>query len=80
MFRESLSLINPTDLLLTGIPAVIVQRASTSLTPSRLAIFAFPGPDLRAANWAVAQGPPQLRGLHKKNSKKYYLMKHKNTF
>jgi len=30
------------------------------------------GPDLRGggANWAVAQGPPQLRGLHKKNSKK----------
>jgi len=24
-------------------------------------------PDLRGeANWAVAQGPPQLRGLHKK--------------
>jgi len=32
-------------------------------------------PDLRGgANWAVAQGPPQ------KNSKKYYLRKHKNTF
>jgi len=29
------------------------------------------GPDLRGrANWAVAQGAPQLRGLHKKNSKK----------
>jgi len=29
------------------------------------------GPDLRGggANWAVAQEPPQLRGLHKKNSK-----------
>jgi len=25
------------------------------------------GPDLRGkANWAVAQGPPQLRGLHEK--------------
>jgi len=25
------------------------------------------GPDLRGgANWAVALGPPQLRGLHKK--------------
>jgi len=25
------------------------------------------GPDLREkANWAVAQGPPQLRGLHEK--------------
>jgi len=28
-------------------------------------------PDLReeGANWAVAQRPPQLRGLHQKNSK-----------
>jgi len=24
------------------------------------------GPDLRGANWAVAQGHPQLKGLHKK--------------
>jgi len=31
------------------------------------------------ANWAVAQGPPQLRGLHKKTVKNYYLKKHKNT-
>jgi len=23
------------------------------------------GRDLRGANWAVAQGPPQIRGLHK---------------
>jgi len=23
------------------------------------------GPDLRGANWAVAKGPPQLRGFHK---------------
>jgi len=28
------------------------------------------------ANWAVAQGPPQLRGLHKKKVKNYYLRKH----
>jgi len=28
------------------------------------------GPDLRGrANWAVAQGPPQLTGLHKKTVK-----------
>jgi len=38
------------------------------------------GPDLRGANWAVAQGPPQLRGFHKKTVKNYYLRKHKNTF
>jgi len=24
------------------------------------------GPDLKDGNWAVAQGPPQLSGLHKK--------------
>ena len=29
------------------------------------------------ATWAVAQGPPQLRGLHKKTVKNYYLRKHK---
>ena len=40
-----------------------------------------PGPDLGGgANWAVAQGPPQVRGLQKKTVKKYYLRKHKNTF
>jgi len=40
-----------------------------------------PGPDLReGANWAVTQGPPKLRGLHKKTVKSYYLRKHKNTF
>jgi len=27
------------------------------------------GPDLKGGNWAVAQGPPQLRGLHKKTVK-----------
>ena len=26
------------------------------------------------------QSPPQLRGLHKKTAKNYYLRKHKNTF
>jgi len=31
-------------------------------------------------NWAVAQGPPQPRGLHKKTVKNYFLRKHKNTF
>jgi len=50
----------------------------------RLAVLVdLSGPDLsggRGANWALAQGPPaQLRGLHK-NSKKYYIRKHKNTF
>jgi len=38
------------------------------------------GPDLRGANWAVAQGHPQLKGLHKKTVKNYYLTKHTNTF
>jgi len=38
----------------------------------------FLGLDLReGANWAIAQGPPQLRSLHTKNSKNYYLRKHK---
>jgi len=31
------------------------------------------------ANWIVAQGPPQLRGLYK-NSKNYYLKKQKKLF
>jgi len=32
----------------------------------------------RGANWVVAQGPPQVRGLHKKTVKTYHLRKHKN--
>jgi len=44
-------------------------------------LSASPGPDLRAgANWAVAQRPPQLRGLHKKTVKNYFLRKHKKYF
>ena len=37
------------------------------------------GLDLRGANWAVAQEPPQLRGLHK-NSKNITYGNIKNTF
>jgi len=38
------------------------------------------GPDLTGgANWAVAQGPPQLRGLHKKTVKKLLPKETKNT-
>jgi len=32
------------------------------------------------ANWAVALGPPQLRGLHKKTVKNYYIRRHKVLF
>jgi len=40
-----------------------------------------PGQDLRGAGkLGSCPGPPQLRGLHKKTVKKYYLRKHKNTF
>jgi len=38
------------------------------------------GPDLRAGGkLGSCPGPPQLRGLHKKTVKNYYLRKHKNT-
>jgi len=43
-------------------------------------IAKYTGPDLMGANWAVAQGPPQLRGVHKKNGKKYYLTNIKILF
>jgi len=39
------------------------------------------GPDIRGGGkLAVAQRPPQLRGLHKKHYKNYYLRKHKKYF
>jgi len=35
-----------------------------------ISVYLNAGPDLRGgANWAVAQGPPKLRGLHKKTVK-----------
>ena len=53
----------------------ILQRRYIEEKPSMTVSNA--GPDLGGgANWAVAQGPPQLRGLHK-NSKK---LLPKNTF
>jgi len=36
-----------------------------------------PGFKGRGANWAVAQGPPQLNCLPQKTAKKSYLRKHK---
>ena len=37
------------------------------------------GPHLREGKLGSCPGPPQLGGLHK-DSKNYYLRKHKNTF
>jgi len=46
-----------------------------------LAVRLSAGPDLgRGANWAVVQGPPQLRASTKTVKNTYYLRKHKNTF
>jgi len=53
----------------------MINTAGVGYTSVKL----YSGPDLRGG-WAVAQGPSQLRGLHKKTVKNYYLRKHKNTF
>jgi len=40
--------------------------------------FSSPRPDLREGKLGSCPGPPQLWGASTKNSKKYYLRKHKN--
>ena len=56
----------------------MLHDTAISLTPSFSVKQA--GSDVRGGDWAVAQGPPQLRGLHKNSKKLLHKETLKNTF